>query len=236
MIKGSNRGTYLPTKDSSRIGKETKDRTSTSEHIHCFKVPLFSRDEGHAGPCLCIAFTSTLVIFFVRSPDNAMYRVGSRHIAPLFSKSPSHRERADTYEYPANGDANTPTPMSNRKNLSDMLTSNGSSNPYDTPREVLDSNTYSIPTSLPAMVGNDYINHTVATQVSVEPLIPPGGHTQKGPEAVGECVPMDQKQESGDYIYMSGTNLDNEVVEHEEDKATYFAPEDVSLHIDKKGA
>lgn len=137
-----------------------------------------------------------------------MYRVGSQHIAPLFSKSPSHRKRTDTYEYPDDSMADPSHPTPNQKNLDIILTSNGSnsSNPYDIPREVLDSNTYSIPVGIPAVV--DYINHAIVTQVSVEPLVPPPHgsvyqHPRNSDSTDSEGVVSDQKVESGDYIYMS---------------------------------
>ena len=162
-------------------------------------------------------------------PDNALYRVGSQHIAPLFSKSPSHRKRTDTYEYPDNSVIveSTSIPTKN-KNLDEMLTSSGS-NPYDTPREVLDSNTYSIPTSIPVM--DNYVNHAVVTQVSVEPS--KGSfykHPQKGmshgEEGHSEGVDgsSDQKVESGDYIYMS--SLPDDEGEKESNEPS-FSPEEV---------
>ena len=86
--------------------------------------------------------------------DNALYRIGSQHIAPLFSKSPSHRKRSGTYEYPVNPDDDnnnsngTPSHDSVAKKQQ-KATSIGSvvaieGNPK---KEMIDSNTYSIPRS-----------------------------------------------------------------------------------------
>lgn len=105
--------------------------------------------------------------------------------------------------------------MPNNESLIEILTSNtsGSSNPYDIPREVVDSNTYSIPSSIPAV---DYANHAIAMQVSVESPVPPphasersvyqhprqGRSSDDGGRSSAVDGSMDLKVESGDYIYM----------------------------------
>lgn len=110
-----------------------------------------------------------------------------------------------------------------------MLASSGS-NPYDIPREVLDSNMYSIPTSISAV--DSYVNHAVVTQVSVEPPqhVSKGSiyqHPRKGSlsdEGRMEGVEgsSDKKVESGDYIYMSSLPDD-------EEKDPSCSPEEVQV-------
>ena len=157
--------------------------------------------------------------------DNALYRIGSQHIAPLFSKSPSHRKRSGTYEYPVNPDDNDvgkPTPGPPTKRDQKLPSSNSENNKPK--KEVIDSNTYSIPTSLVEILdsntaystqtniteSNDYAvptslpvkekayeNHVIETQVTMES---PMGTEGKA----SQVSTSDMRMESGDYIYMSG--------------------------------
>lgn len=90
----------------------------------------------------------------------------------------------------------------------DIVNSNTYSIPSSVPRDIFDSNAYSIPSSIPA-TANAYINHTIETHVTVEPNGLANGSEQFAYQhprgSGGACeVVLDQKAESGDYIYMSG--------------------------------
>lgn len=127
-------------------------------------------------------------------PDNALYRVGSQHIAPLFKSSPSHRKRS-SYEHPpiplkkhekqqqqTQPQQTQPQQQAEPKQQNLQLPQNrdqtiASHHSYDFPREIPDGNTYSVPTGIPAYApnGHEYsipsnlpAIHTIETQVTIE--------------------------------------------------------------------
>ena len=159
---------------------------------------------------------STQCSVLLSPSDNALYRVGSQHIAPQFSKSSSQKKKDDTYEFTSSVIAITPPTIEQQQQRQqqqqDLERTVVSDNSYEYPKEVMEvsrSNTYSIPTSIPADPTTDKHDYFVpmdATPEHHDYSVPTNASTSHD-----YSVPSDAVAAGNDYaIPMDATYTDHD--------------------------